>query len=117
MLLLFCLIEQLQTPIHLRQSEVIISLTTDCFNSIRNLLEPLPGSSFDRLVTIYTFATSGGFIEYFQSSPDIELERIVILNNLQGVMEPYEKDAKQLTIFLKDQLQLSPNSYPDFCVL
>lgn len=106
MLLLFCLIEQLQTPIHLRQPEVIISLTTDCFNSIRSLLEPLPGSSFDRLVTIYTFATNDGFINFFHHSPDIELERIVILNNLLGVMAPYEQDAKQLTIFLKDQLQL-----------
>lgn len=106
MLLLFCLIEQLQTPLRLRQPEVILSLTTDCFHSIRALLEPLPGSSFDRLETLYAFATSGGFIDFFLSSPDLELERIVIQSNLHNIMTPYEQDAKQLTIYLKDQLLL-----------
>lgn len=106
MLLLFCMIEQLQTPLHLRQPEVILSLTTDCFHSIRALLEPLPGSSFDRLETLYAFSTSGGFIDFFLSSPDVELERIVIQSNLHNIMTPYEQDAKQLTIYLKDQLLL-----------
>lgn len=106
MLLLFCLIEQLQTPLRLRQPEVILSLTTDCFHSIRALLEPLPGSSFDRLEALYAFATSGGFIEFLLSSPDLELERIVIQSNLHNIMTPYEQDAKQLTIYLKDQLLL-----------
>jgi hypothetical protein len=106
MLLLFCLIEQLQTPLRLRQPEVIISLTTDCFHAIRALLEPLPGSSFDRLEALYSFATSGGFLDFFLSSPDLELERIVIQSNLHNIMTPYEQDAKQLTIYLKDQLLL-----------
>jgi hypothetical protein len=106
MLLLFCLIEQLQTPLRLRQPEVILSLTTDCFHAIRALLEPLAGSSFDRLETLYAFSTSGGFIDFFLSSPDLELERIVIQSNLHNIMTPYEQDARQLTIYLKDQLLL-----------
>jgi hypothetical protein len=106
MLLLFCLIEQLQTPLRLRQPEVILSLTTDCFHAIRALLEPLPGSSFDRLEALYSFANSEGFLDFFLSSPELELERIVIQSNLHNIMTPYEQDAKQLTIYLKDQLLL-----------
>jgi hypothetical protein len=105
MLLLFCLIEQLQTPLHLRQPEVVISLVSDCFQAIRLLLEPIPSSSFDRLEALYSFATREGFINFFHQSTEIDLERMVILTSLLAFMAPYQSDCKQITDYLKDQLQ------------
>jgi hypothetical protein len=106
MLLLFCIVEQLQTPIRLRQPELIEALGRDCYFDIKRLLDMLPGSSSDRFTTVFEFISHGGYLDFFLSSPDVELERVVVLNNLNNAMVPYQDDAKQITTFLKDGLQL-----------
>eukprot|EP00602_Paraphysomonas_sp_CaronLab_P007996 CAMPEP_0185034232 /NCGR_PEP_ID=MMETSP1103-20130426/23917_1 /TAXON_ID=36769 /ORGANISM="Paraphysomonas bandaiensis, Strain Caron Lab Isolate" /LENGTH=394 /DNA_ID=CAMNT_0027570805 /DNA_START=31 /DNA_END=1215 /DNA_ORIENTATION=+ len=104
-LLMFCLIEQLQCPVHLRDPQVILSLAEDCYRQIYSILCPLQSSCSERLQAFWEFLVSGGFLDFFLMSQDVELERAVLLNNLNQIMAPYQDDAAQLALFLKDSLQ------------
>lgn len=109
MLLLFCLIEQLQTPVRMRTPEALYSLCEDCYHAMFALLHPIPNSSPERLTTLRDFVLDGGYLNFLLMSPDIDLEREVILNNLNNIMAPYEDEAAGMALVMKDTLQQRRN--------
>jgi hypothetical protein len=109
MLLLFCLIEQLQTPIRLRTPEALYSLCDDCYAAVMAVITPIPNSSPDRLTDLRDFTLQGGFLNFMLTCPNIDLEREVILNNLNQIMAPYEDEAAGMAMVMKDTLQQRRN--------
>ena len=105
MILLYCLLEQFQAPIHLRSPEALHTLVQDCYTAVMNVLTPIPNSSPERLTLIKEFILERGFLDYLLTSPHIDLEREVILNNLNRMMQPYEDEAAGMALVLKDSLQ------------
>ena len=104
-LLLYCLVEQFQTPVHLRTPEALHSLIEDCYQAAFTLLSPIANSSPERLTVLKEFILHRGFLEFLLTSPSIDLERVVILRAMSNIMAPYEEEANQMALQMKHNLQ------------
>lgn len=99
-----CMIEQLQTPLRLRNIEVIQSLIDDCYSAVHSVLLPIMSVDTMAKLSIIKEYISSGFIEFFMLSPEAEIERSIILACLTSLLQPYQAETTQLLTFLENKL-------------